>query len=262
MLSWGYDNSMGNDSHPRQEMMDSDFGPANEADILDECQRAIGYRFRQPELLRAALTHTSGANTRAASNERMEFLGDAILGMVCCEQLYTRYPDYQEGDMTKVKSVVVSRRTCALISRQLRLGEFLFMGKGMESRGEVPPNLLADVYEALVAAIYLDGGLEVAKPFILRYLAPVIEHVAAAAHGGNFKSVLQQVAQREFGDTPRYHVLDEQGPDHNKCFKIAAEVGRHRFPAAWGRNKKEAELKAAMNALAQIQGEPVPFATD
>src|ERR1700704_7090361 len=99
-----------------------------ETEILEECQNAIGYRFQRVELLRAALTHTSGANTRAASNERMEFLGDSILGMVCCEQLYTRYPDYQEGDMTKVKSVVVSRRTCALISRQLRLGEFLFMG--------------------------------------------------------------------------------------------------------------------------------------
>src|SRR5438093_8163172 len=93
MFSRGRDNSEENESHPRREMMDSDFGAANEADILEECQRAIGYRFRQPELLRAALTHTSGANTRAASNERMEFLGDAILGMVCCEQLFTRYPD-------------------------------------------------------------------------------------------------------------------------------------------------------------------------
>src|SRR5260370_19179146 len=118
--------------------------------------------------------------------------------------------------MTKVKSVVVSRRTCALISRQLRLGEFLFMGKGMEHRGEVPPNLLADVYEALVAAIYLDGGIEDAKPFILRYLAPVIERVAAAAHGGNFQSALQEVAQRQFGHTPRYPVLDETAADTNK----------------------------------------------
>lgn len=233
-----------------------------EAEILEDCQTAIEYRFRQPELLRAALTHTSGANTRAASNERMEFLGDAILGMVCCEQLFLDYPEYQEGDMTKVKSVVVSRRTCAHISKQLRLGEFLFMGKGMEHREEVPSNLLADVFEALVAAIYLDGGMEQVKPFILRYLGPVIEHVAAAAHGGNFKSLLQQVAQREFGDTPRYHLLDEQGPDHNKCFKVSAEVGQQHYPAAWGRNKKEAELKAAMNALAHIEGEPVPYPAD
>ena len=239
-----------------------DLTSAREAEILEDCQKAIGYRFRQPELLRSALTHTSGANTRAASNERMEFLGDAILGMVCCEQLYLNYPEYQEGDMTKVKSVVVSRRTCAHISHQLHLGEFLFIGKGMEHRGEVPANLMADVFEALVAAIYLDGGMEAVKPFILRYLNPVVERVVAAAHGGNFKSLLQQVAQRQYGDTPRYHLLDEQGPDHNKCFKVAAEIGQQHYPAAWGRNKKEAELKAAMNALAHINGEPLPYPTD
>src|SRR5271156_2635778 len=102
----------------------------HEAEILDECQKSINYRFRQPELLRAALTHTSGANTRLASNERLEFLGDAVLGLVTCEQLYLRFPDYDEGDLTKIKSAVVSRRTCASISRLLNLGEFLFMGKG------------------------------------------------------------------------------------------------------------------------------------
>ncbi len=242
--------------------MPSDWTAADEADILERCQQAIGYRFRQPELLRAALTHTSGANTRAASNERLEFLGDSVLGLVCCEQLFLRYPEYHEGDMTKVKSLVVSRRSCALLSRQLGLGEFLFMGKGMGQREELPSNILADVYEALVAAIYLDGGIEPAKAFILNLLSPIIERVAAAAHAGNFKSMLQQVAQKQFGDTPRYHVLDEQGPDHNKCFKVSAEVSQRRFMPAWGRNKKEAELKAAMNALAQLKGEPVPFPAD
>src|SRR5436305_12268363 len=101
-----------------------------ESEILQKCQQAIGYRFRQPELLRGALTHASGANTRLASNERMEFLGDAVLGLITCEQLYIRFPDYQEGDLTKVKSVVVSRRTCARFSKALGLGEFLFLGKG------------------------------------------------------------------------------------------------------------------------------------
>src|SRR5215470_18453947 len=100
-----------------------------EAEILEDCQEAIGYQFRQPELLRSALTHASGANTRLASNERMEFLGDSILGLVVCEQLYLRFPDYQEGDLTKIKSVVVSRRTCARISKQLNLGDYLFMGR-------------------------------------------------------------------------------------------------------------------------------------
>src|SRR5438477_1320350 len=113
----------------------------SEAEILEECQAVIGYRFRQPELLRAALTHTSGANTRLASNERMEFLGDAVLGLVCCAQLYKRFPEYQEGDLTKVKSAVVSRRTCARISKKLHLGDFLFMGRGMHSHYDVPSNL-------------------------------------------------------------------------------------------------------------------------
>src|SRR3954470_22204980 len=114
--------------------MASDLSIATEAEVLEDCQNTIGYRFRQPELLRASLTHSSGANTRLASNERMEFLGDAVLGLVVCEQLYLRFPDYQEGDMTKVKSVVVSRRTCARIGRALNLGEFLFLGKGMHAR--------------------------------------------------------------------------------------------------------------------------------
>lgn len=234
---------------------------AAEVEILEECQDVIGYRFQQPELLRAALTHTSGANTRLASNERMEFLGDSVLGLVCCEQLYKRFPEYQEGDLTKVKSAVVSRRTCARISKKLHLGDFLFMGRGMNAHVDVPANLLADVFESLVAAMYLDGGLEAAKKFILKYLASEIEEAAGDGHG-NYKSILQQLAQRQFGDTPRYRVLDEQGPDHNKCFKVAAEIARHIYPAAWGANKKEAEQKAAMNALAAIRGEEVPYPTD
>ena len=242
--------------------MPQDLSTNHETEILQECQEAIGYRFRQPDLLRSALTHASGANTRLASNERMEFLGDSVLGLVTCEQLYLRFPDYQEGDLTKIKSVVVSRRTCARFSKGLNLGDYLFLGKGMHLHTAVPASLLADVYESLVAAIYLDGGLEAARTFILRHLGPEIEEVAEGAHGGNFKSLLQQVAQREFNATPQYVMLDEKGPDHSKCFKIAAVIGRHTYAGAWGRNKKEAEQRAAMNALAQVNGDPVPFEHD
>jgi ribonuclease-3 len=243
-------------------IMPQELTTSHETEVLEDCQKAIGYHFRQPELLRAALTHTSGANTRGASNERLEFLGDAVLGLVTCEQLFLRFPDYQEGDLTKIKSVVVSRRTCARISRNLNLGDFLFLGKGMHLHSAVPSSLLADVFESLVAAVYLDGGLEPAKNFILLHVNPEIESIAEGAHGGNYKSLLQQVAQREFGATPQYHLLDEKGPDHSKCFKVAAVIGRHSYAAAWGRNKKEAEQKAAMNALAQINGEAVPFESD
>jgi ribonuclease-3 len=230
--------------------------------ILEDCQDAIGYRFQKPELLRAALTHTSGANTRAASNERLEFLGDSVLGLVTCEQLFLRFPDYQEGDLTKVKSVVVSRKTCARFSQELGLGDFLFLGKGVRPYGEMPSNMLADVFEALVAGIFLDGGWDAAKAFVLRFIQPEIERVARDAISANAKSQLQTVTQREYGGTPRYFLLDEQGPDHNKCFKVAAQVNDERFPAAWGSTKKEAELKAAMNALAFINGEPLPYPSD
>jgi ribonuclease III len=234
---------------------------SHEAEVLEECQEAIGYRFRQADLLKAALTHASGANTRLASNERLEFLGDSVLGVICCEQLYVRFPEFQEGDLTKIKSAVVSRRTCARMSKEYGLGDYLFLGKGMHLHSAVPSNMLADVYESVVGAIYLDGGLEPAKAFVLKYLDPEIEQVAEGAHG-NHKSVLQQEAQRHFGATPQYVVLDEQGPDHSKCFKVAAEIDRRRYHGAWGKNKKEAEQRAAQNALAEIRGEEVPYPSE
>ncbi len=227
--------------------------------LLEECQETIGYRFQRLELLKAALTHTSGANTRSASNERLEFLGDSVLGLVTCELLYHRFPDYQEGDMTKVKSVVVSRKTCAKFSEDLGLGRYLILGKGMENRGDIPQNLLADAFESLVAAIFLDGGWDTVKEFVLDFVEPEIDAVAGDAINNNAKSALQQVAQRELNGTPRYYVLDEQGPDHDKCFKISTDINGHRYPAAWGRNKKDAELKAALNALAAIAGEAIPY---
>jgi ribonuclease III len=226
------------------------------------CEERIGYTFRDKELLRAALTHASGAQHRLASNERLEFLGDAIFGAVVCEMLFHRFPRYLEGDLTKIKSVVVSRRTCAKISDELGLEEFLILGKGMSTHTSVPPSLLADVFESLVAAIYLDGGSDAARKFIGRHLAQEIEDAYEGEHGGNFKSLLQQLAQREFGTTPVYQLLDEKGPDHSKCFKIAAQIARVRYQPAWGRNKKEAEQRAAQNALSEIGGEPAPYAAD
>lgn len=232
---------------------------SRERAILDDCQAAIGYTFARPELLRSALTHTSGANTRAASNERLEFLGDSVLGLVTCEQLYQRFPDYQEGDLTKVKSVVVSRKTCAAFSQELGLGDFLFLGRGVGHSGELPSNMLADVFESLVAAIFLDGGWDAARAFVLRFVEPEVERVARDAVGANAKSQFQNLVQRMYGEAPRYVLLDEQGPEHDKCFKVAAAADGHRFPPAWGRNKKEAELKAALNGIAELDGTDLPY---
>lgn len=232
------------------------------AAILRECEARIGYEFQDKSLLRGALTHASGALHRLASNERLEFLGDAILGAIVCEMLFRRYPEFLEGDLTRLKSAVVSRHTCAKISESLGMRDFLILGKGMTCAPQMPDSLLADVLESLIAAMYLDGGDAAARPFVERWVGPEIEAVAEGHSGGNYKSLLQQVAQREHGQTPIYLLLDEKGPDHSKCFKISAEVGDHRFQAAWGRNKKEAEQRAARNALNEMNGLPPPFPSD
>ncbi len=229
---------------------------------LAKCERRIGYGFSDKSLLQAALTHASGAEHRLASNERLEFLGDAILGAVVCELLYRQYPDYLEGDLTKIKSIVVSRQTCAKISEALGLQEFLILGKGMTTHPTIPASLLADVFESLIAAVYLDGGDPAARDFIERFIGPEIELAIGGELGGNYKSLLQQLAQREYGTTPTYQLLDEKGPDHSKCFKIAARIGPNRFQAAWGRNKKEAEQRAARNALSELNQEAPPFPSD
>src|SRR3954463_14501762 len=231
-------------------------------DPLQLCEEVLGYRFKDPMYLREALTHASGANHRLVSNERLEFLGDSILGAIVCELLFRKYPEYLEGDLTRIKSVVVSRQICAKISRKLGFDEFLVLGKGMGSQDETPPSVLADVFESLIGAIYLDGGMEAAKRFIVHHIEAEID-LAVGGHGGvNYKSNLQQVSQRQFGETPTYMLLDEKGPDHSKCFKISAQIGRQRYAPAWGRNKKDAEQRAAMNALSQLAGEAIPFESD
>jgi ribonuclease-3 len=229
---------------------------------FEQCERRIGYEFKDKLMLRAALTHASGAEHRLASNERLEFLGDAILGAVVCELLYHQFPEYLEGDMTKVKSIVVSRQTCAKISEALGMQEFLILGKGMTTHPTVPPSVLADVFESILASIYLDGGDPPAREFVEKFIGPEIELAASGELGGNYKSLLQQLAQREHGSTPIYQLLDEKGPDHSKCFKMTALVGGNRFQPAWGRNKKEAEQRAARNALSELNGETVPFPSD
>jgi ribonuclease-3 len=218
-----------------------------------ECQRRIGHEFRDPGLLVAALTHASGAQHRLASNERLEFLGDAILGFLVCETLYRAFPESLEGDLTRIKSVVVSRETCSRISAQLGLVDFLIVGKGLATNRSVPQSVLSDLFESLVAAVYLDGGIDAVRPLVERYVLPEIEQVVSGAQGSNHKSLLQQLAQRDFGLTPTYEVLEEAGPDHSKNFHVAAQIGGRRYPPAWGRNKKEAEQRAACNALGELR---------
>lgn len=225
------------------------------AEVLELCQDRLDYSFNDVSLLLAALTHASGAPTRLGSNERLEFLGDAILGMVICETLFHDYPELLEGEMTRIKSVVVSRAVCGQVSRELRLEDCLLLGKGMTSAKTIPNSVLADVFESIVAAIYLDGGMAPAADFIREHIGPRIEPVAVGDTGENFKSDLQHIAQRKFAKTPTYYLINESGPDHNKAFQVAARIGPMTFEPAWGQSKKQAEQFAAKLALEELRAE-------
>ncbi len=226
---------------------------------IEFCQERIGYHFSNVELLRSALTHASGAVNRLASNERLEFLGDSILGFTICEWLFKEHVEYLEGELTQIKSTVVSRRVCARVSLQLELEECLILGKGMQQAHGVPKSLLSDVYEAIIAAIYLDGGFAAAQEFIIRTIGHELQQAVQGHSVGNYKSALQQLSQRENGAAPAYRLLSETGPDHSKMFQIAAEIKNRKFTPAWGRTKKDAEQRAAGNALAELNGEAPPY---
>ncbi len=215
-------------------------------------ERLLGHRFHDRDLLLQALTHASVADTRLMSNERLEFLGDAVLGLVVCEYLFDQYDDLLEGELTKIKSSVVSRRTCADIAQASGLDELLRLGKGLGERGSLPKSVLAAVYESLIGAIYVDGGLEVARKFILKGIASTVGLAAGSGHQYNFKSVLQQTAQEVLNLQPQYIVLDEKGPDHAKCFEICVEIGARRFASCWGSSKKQAEQMAALEAMLDL----------
>lgn len=212
----------------------------------------LEYEFRDHTLLDEALTHASSAGHRLQSNERMEFLGDAILGFVVCEYLYQHFPSLLEGEMTKIKSAVVSRRVCAEISREINLDGMLNLGKGMACRPKLPSSVAAAVLESIIAAIYLDGGMEPVRAFILRHMVPYIREAANSTHQRNFKSVLQQYAQRSLPVNPCYVLLDSKGPDHAKVFEVCVEIGSRRFTSAWANSKKEAEQNAALLALSEL----------
>ncbi len=242
--------------------MSEALGTSNLEAILSACEQSLDYQFQDQTLLLRCLTHSSIARTRLDSNERLEFLGDAILGTVVCELLFHRFPEKTEGELTRIKSVVVSRTTCAKLSSDLRLGEFLRLGKGLSDFDKIPPSVQAAVFESIVAGLYLDGGMDVVRPFLIRLMEPEIERTVESSHGRNYKSLLQQLVQKNQRGTPVYQLLEECGPDHLKCFKIAAVVGTDAYPPAWGPNKKEAEQRAAEHAWCLLQGEPPPFVAE
>jgi ribonuclease-3 len=219
---------------------------------IERIEQILGHQFSNHDLVRRAMTHASLVDSRLDSNERMEFLGDAVLGLVVCSHLFDRFPDLLEGEMTKIKSTVVSRRVCAEIASDLGLAMHLQMGKGMVKASALPGSVLAAVFESLIGALYLDAGIERTRELLLNMLSGRIEDAARSGHQSNFKSVLQQAAQQQFGQTPQYLLLDEKGPDHAKCFEVCVEIGARRFGSCWGPSKKQAEQEAALAALLEL----------
>ena len=218
-------------------------------DIRDKAQEILGYAFNDIDLLDLALRHASISESRLDSNERLEFLGDAILGMIVCERIFMRFPTYLEGEMTKIKSLAVSRKICAKIAIQLGLDQLIIVGKGMQTQSKLPQSLAAAVLESIIAALYIDGGMQVVRDFLEPLLDPLLDEAVQSGHQHNFKSVLQQHAQRTIGASPCYRILDEKGPDHAKAFYIAVELNGNQFEPCWGKSKKAAEQQAALNAL-------------
>lgn len=231
---------------------------ATTPELLAELEALLGYKFEDQVLLQLCLTHASASKTRLDSNERLEFLGDAVLGLTICECLFKRYKESAEGELTRIKSVVVSRASCAQLSRKMELEKYLVLGRGISATGRLPSSVLAAAIEAIIGGIYVDGGFEKARDVVQRLFLDDILSAAQLESGINYKSLLQQSVQRQFGATPGYRVIDEKGPDHSKCFKVAAVVGTQAYPGAWGPSKKSAEQHAAENALSVMEGLEAP----
>jgi ribonuclease-3 len=225
-----------------------------EAEALEA---ALGYQFKSQELLIRALTHRSSVyektSTAAADNEQLEFLGDAILGFVVSDALVSAHPDYPEGKLSKLKAHLVSAVHLHQVAARLKLGDHLLLGRGEEmSGGREKKALLANAIEALIAAVYLDGGIEPAGRFILEHVIGGPEPSSEEAPATDYKSALQELAQSLSLPQPRYAIVEERGPEHAKTFLVEVRVGRDWVSRAEGLSKKSAGQKAAQEILRQL----------
>jgi len=222
---------------------------------LADMQRRIAYTFKNGELLERALTHKSYANESKVPfhNERLEFLGDSVLNLVVSEHLMKHCPDSTEGDLSRLRASIVSEPALASVARTIDLGDFLLLGKGEEQTGgRNKDSLLADSLEALVASIYLDAGKEAAESFVLRTFAALITQCCALRGTLDYKTELQEVCQERLKQLPEYRVTSESGPDHQKEFEVEISLKGEVYGRGVGRSKKEAEQKAAKEALARL----------
>ena len=227
-------------------------------DEFEDLQQRISYQFRDRDLLEHSLTHKSRVaedlSGDMSDNESLEFLGDSVLGLVVADMLFRQFPELSEGDKSKIKAAVVSTQALADQAGRLELGDQLLLGKGEEKTGgRFKQGLLADTYEALIAAIYLDGGFNAASNFICREFQGTIDAARRAdILGSDYKSALQEKVQSAGGNPPEYHVVGEDGPDHRKVFAIDVAVAGKTISHGAGRTKKEAEQEAARLALTNL----------
>ncbi len=224
---------------------------------LNELQKILGVSFQQLELLTQALTHSSYANENPgiapASNERLEFLGDAILGLIVAENLYRDFPSMSEGEMTRLRSILVKQETLARVAESIGLGNFLYLGKGEEASGgrEKPANL-ARALEAVIAAVYLDHGSTITEQLVLEILDTELLKTLYQGAIIDYKSQLQELLQAKTQQTPIYNLIETQGPDHNKNFTVEVRIGTEVLATGIGRSKKKAETEAARIVLEKL----------
>lgn len=221
---------------------------------ISALERTIGYVFRDKSLAATALTHASARSEGQDPNERLEFLGDSVLGMCVAQDVYERYPDRQEGELSRIKSAVVSRHALYKVAGNWQLEDRLLLGSGIRSSGEIPPSVVADAVEAVLGCVFIDGGLSAVSRIVARDWNELIEAASDRRRSSNHKSLLQNYTQGETGQTPHYQVLSVEGPDHEKLFTVAALVGGEPLAVAKGRNKRQAEQRAARDALALLKG--------
>ncbi|GHV81452.1 ribonuclease 3 [Spirochaetia bacterium] len=215
-------------------------------------QKAANVRFKNPKLLNLAFIHRSVSNEsgRRGNNERLEFLGDAILGAVTAALLYEDLADRAEGDLAKIKSVVVSEDILSGVARELQIDGLLLLGRGEElSGGRGKGAILADALEALIGALYLDSGYKAVFDFVSRWMGPEIGRVLDNRHHQDYKSLLQELSQRLYRNYPVYHLIKRSGPDHARFFWMEVKVGDKTFGPGMGKNKKSAEQEAAKMAF-------------
>jgi len=213
--------------------------------------KAAGIRFKSLALLNLSFIHRSVSNEKggAVNNERLEFLGDSILGAACSTLLYEKYPDKNEGELAKIKSVVVCEDVLSIVARLLQIDTMLLLGKGEElTGGREKKAILADTLEALIGAIYLDSGYGTAFDFVNRYFSPEIDRVTEKDYHRDYKSLLQEICQHNYGAYPQYRLIKRSGPDHERVYWIEVSVGGVAYGPGTGRNKKSAEQEAARMA--------------